>query len=187
MSSGEDQTNVSEKTKPECGSRTRCFVGLVVALLLFAVLLSPDSGSSSSSSERTPFVPKPIFSSYKIYKTKTALDISVVRAQLGWNSPKVEERRYLSLKKGGGFRLTFAGGENKAYNWEEGQVITLSVTELGDLLAFAQNKVSERKEGELRKARTQSDAQASILRVSLVLTSARPALFCSACLACLLC
>jgi hypothetical protein len=96
--------------------------------------LPPDDSSSSR------FVPKPIYSSFKIYKTKTALDIAPIRAMLQWNTPRVEDRKYLSLKRAGGFRLTFAGGENKSYDWENSALITLSVTELGDVVAFAANK-----------------------------------------------
>jgi hypothetical protein len=93
-----------------------------------------NSGSGSGG-----FVPKPVFSSFKIYKTKTALDIAVVRAQLAWNAGP--ERKYLSLRRAGGFRLTFAAGErNKGYEWEAAQLFQLSVIELGDLLAFDKNK-----------------------------------------------
>lgn len=101
-----------------------------------------------SDDTRSPFVPKPVYSSYKVYKTKTALDVSVVRAQLGWNSARVEERKYLSLKRAGGFRFTFAAGENRSYDWEQGQLITLNVAELGDVIAFGQNKVRIEKERE---------------------------------------
>lgn len=101
------------------------------------------------------FVPKPVYSSYKVYKTKTALDVSVVRAQLGWNSPRVEERKYLSLKRAGGFRFTFAAGDNRSYDWEQGQLITLNVAELGDVIAFAQNKVIEGgRQGRIGEAQT---------------------------------
>jgi hypothetical protein len=107
------------------------------------------------------FVPKPVYSSYKVYKTKTALDVSVVRAQLGWNSPRVEERKYLSLKRAGGFRFTFAAGDNRSYDWEQGQLITLNVAELGDVIAFAQNKVREgRRQG--RAGQTQKVAVAAM-------------------------
>jgi hypothetical protein len=68
------------------------------------------------------------------------LDISPIRAQLGWNTARVEDRKYLALKRPGGFRLTFAAGENKAYDWENSALITLSVTELGDIIAFAATK-----------------------------------------------
>lgn len=73
-------------------------------------------------------------------QTKTALDIAPVKAILRWNTAVVEDRKYLSLKRAGGFRLTFASGENKTYDWENAALITLSVTELGDVLAFAANK-----------------------------------------------
>ena len=102
--------------------------------LSLPLCLSPDDSSS------TRFVPKPIYSSFKIYKTKTALDIAPIRAMLQWNTQRVEDRKYLSLRRAGGFRLTFAGGENKSYDWENSALITLSVTELGDVLAFAANK-----------------------------------------------
>lgn len=92
------------------------------------------------SDERTPFIPKPVFSSYKIYKSKTALDFVPIKAQLGWNSPHVEERKWLALKRAGGFKLTFAAGENRHYDWTNGNMITLSVTELGDVLAFHADK-----------------------------------------------
>ena len=45
------------------------------------------------------------------------------------------------LKRAGGFRLTFAAGDKMTYQWKDGDLITLSVNELGDLLAFAANKV----------------------------------------------
>jgi hypothetical protein len=98
----------------------------------------PQRGFEEGATAR--FVPKPVFSSFKIYKTKTALDIAIVRAQLGWNAGT--ERKYLSLKRAGGFRLTFAAGENRSYEWEQAEIITLNITELGDLLSFAENKVS---------------------------------------------
>jgi hypothetical protein len=101
-----------------------------------AVARFDDKNSGSGSGG---FVPKPVFSSFKIYKTKTALDIAVVRAQLAWNAGP--ERKYLSLRRAGGFRLTFAAGErNKGYEWEAAQLFQLSVIELGDLLAFDKNK-----------------------------------------------
>jgi len=86
------------------------------------------------------------FAKTKVFTQAVIADIlRVVRAQLGWNSPRVEERRYLSLKRAGGFRFTFAAGENRSYDWEQGQIITLNVAELGDVIAFAQNKVRERR------------------------------------------
>ena len=97
-----------------------------------------EGGAAGGASAR--FIPKPVFSSYKIYKTKTALDIAVVRAQLGWNAGS--ERKYLSLKRAGGFRLTFAAGENRHYEWDQAEIITINITELGDILSFAESKVS---------------------------------------------
>jgi len=95
-----------------------------------------EGGNDAGAQSR--FIPKPVFSSYKIYKTKTALDIAVVRAQLGWNAGP--DRKYLSLKRAGGFRLTFAAGENRSYEWDQAEIITLNITELGDLLSFAESK-----------------------------------------------
>lgn len=103
-------------------------------------VLSDDSFPSSR------FVPKPVYASFKLYKPKTALDIAPVRAQLQWNSSQQEERKYLSMKRAGGFRLTFASGEGRAYDWSNSQIISLSVIDLGDVLAFADDK----SQGELK-------------------------------------
>jgi len=86
------------------------------------------------------FVPKPVFSSFKVYKSKSALDVSVSRATLQWNNPDPAMRRYLKLKRAGGLCFTFATGENKSYDWTGSEMITLSVNELGDLLSFFQDK-----------------------------------------------
>lgn len=122
-----------------CAALPRLALAAPTRLAAAASAVRPQAARTFSD-DRAPFVPKPVFSSYKIYKSKTALDITPIRAQLGWNSPRVEERKWLALKRAGGFRLTFAAGENKHYDWNNGALITLSVTELGDVLAFHADK-----------------------------------------------
>lgn len=83
---------------------------------------SSFSGSSSgaaSAGASKEWIPKPVYSSYKIYKSKTALDIAVVRAQLAYGGA---DKSYLALKRPGGLRFTFAAGEDKRYEWDNSQV-----------------------------------------------------------------
>jgi hypothetical protein len=66
--------------------------------------------------------------------------VSPLRSALSWNSPTPEERTFLRVSRPGGLRLTFAAGEERKYDWQNGGVVVLNITELGDILAFSADR-----------------------------------------------
>lgn len=78
-----------------------------------AMSLTSFNAATTAQAQPTPNV----YSSYKIYKTKTALDIGIVRPKVGLAG---KENKYTTLKRPGSYKLTFG---IEAHRWLTGQYL----------------------------------------------------------------
>jgi hypothetical protein len=83
-----------------------------------------------------------VFSSYKIYKTKTALDVALAPPRLlARGSSYIVDRQ-------GAIMLSFAKGvegEQKVYDWKNKIMFSLSVNEIGSIIAHSQDSATDLK------------------------------------------
>ena len=128
----------------------------------FATAASPSYSSAPSTSgayPSNPFVSYPnVYGGFKVHKSRAALTISFVRPQLSVVTPRsAAAQPYYKLERAGALGLDFApaandaadsaaaasssssssGSNARAYNWRDKVAMFLSVSEIGDLLAFA--------------------------------------------------
>ena len=136
-----------------------------------------SSASSSGSGSAPPTVTElTVYGSFKVHKTKAAMDVAFNSPQVSLVQPRnAQLQPYYRLERQGSLRLEFApaveaaaaqppaSGRGRPYAWSDKQTVHLSVTEVGDLLAFhSQSAAAElrflhdpalnsEQEGEVRK------------------------------------
>ena len=119
---------------------------------------SPTQSNSAGAYPTNPFVSFPnVYGGFKVHKSRAALTVSFARPQVSVVTPRsASAQPYYRLERAGALQLEFAptatdaadsgsaaGGNNpnsnaRAYNWRDKVVLLLSVSEMGDLLAFSQ-------------------------------------------------
>jgi hypothetical protein len=90
-----------------------------------------------------------VYGSFKVHKTKAAMDVNFNAPQVSLVQPRnAQLQPYYRLDRQGSLRLEFApavetttatspaGGRGRPYAWSDKQTVHLSVSEVGDLLAF---------------------------------------------------
>ena len=125
----------------------------------FATNAAPSSSSAPTSSYSSagayptnPFVSYPnVYGGFKVHKSRAALTISFARPQVSVVTPRsASSQPYYRLERAGALQLEFAqaatdapdtatapGSNARSYNWRDKVVMSLSVSEIGDLLAFS--------------------------------------------------
>ena len=114
---------------------------------------APSSSSSAGAYPTNPFVSFPaVYGGFKVHKSRAALTISFLRPLVCVVTPRSAlSQPYYRLERAGALQFDFApaatdapdsaataaGSNARAYNWRDKVVMSLSVTEIGDLLAFS--------------------------------------------------
>ena len=113
--------------------------------------LATSSSSSTSPYPLNPFTSIPtVYGGFKVHKSKAALDVAFIRPEVSQvRSRTPNASPYFRLDRAGALRLEFApasegavgqasGATTRSYQWASKVQLQLSVTEVGELLAFAQ-------------------------------------------------
>ena len=111
--------------------------------------LTPSSSSSPSPYPLNPFTSTPtVYGGFKIHKSKAALDVAFTRPEVS-QARNTSSYPYFRLDRAGALRLEFApaseapptlqsvGATTRSYQWGSKVALQLSVTEVGELLAFS--------------------------------------------------
>ena len=111
---------------------------------------APSSSSSAGAYPTNPFVNYPnVYGGFKVHKSRAALTIAFARPQVSIVAPRSPTAQpYYRLERAGSLLLDFApaaadtpdtpagGATTRVYDWRNKVTVFLSVTEIGDLLAF---------------------------------------------------